>query len=376
MRALNVPAAGEQPRLSELPVPEVTDGSVLVRVKAAGLNAVDKTTRRTVLRAGATAGAAAGTAAVLGAAGVLAAGPARAVTAADGGTRGLPYPPGVTDTSHCTPEIAAVFRGFFTAKSEHDASALMSYFSPANTAYIDACLGIALTSWTAVSDFFTPFLAGLPAAAISYPLRIVGDARSAVVEFVDTPAFFGQEIRTLSSVTFDRHHQIIRWVDYWDGRSSLTQNAIGATYPTDFRDAEQNADPAAVRVARRLQAAFAAGDAAAAVALMSGDVVHEDMAAHTRVRGRFQAERYYARALGLLPYGPGAALVHAAGSRQGGGYEWSAAPVAAPMRRGHTCVELDEAGQISRLTAIYDSSLLSYAAYQSLVGAAAEAPLS
>ena len=29
-----------------------------------------------------------------------------------------------------------------------------------------------------------------------------------------------------------------------------------------------------------------------------------------------------------------------------------------------------------RLTAIYDSSILSYAAYQSLVGAAAEAPLS
>jgi hypothetical protein len=72
----------------------------------------------------------------------------------------------------------------------------------------------------------------------------------------------------------------------------------------------------------------------------------------------------------------GAALVHAEGSRQGGGYEWSAAPGAAPMRRGHTCVELDEAGKISRLTAIYDSSHLSYAAYQSLAGLAAEAPLS
>ena len=40
-----------------------------------------------------------------------------------------------------------------------------------------------------------------------------------------------------------------------------------------------------------LQAAFAA-DAAAAVALMSYDVVHEDMAAHTRVRGQEQAQRY------------------------------------------------------------------------------------
>jgi hypothetical protein len=194
---------------------------------------------------------------------------------------------------------------------------------------------------------------------------------------VDTPAFFfGQEIRALSSVTFDSHRKIIRRVDYWDGRSSLHQNTILSTYPADFRDSEQNADPAAVQAAQALQAAFAAGDTAAAVALMSYDVVHEDMAAHIRVRGQFQAQRYYARALGQLPYGPGAALVHAEGSRQGGGYEWSAAPDAAPMRRGHTCVELDEAGMISRLTAIYDSSLLSYTAYQSLAGLAAEAPLS
>jgi hypothetical protein len=46
------------------------------------------------------------------------------------------------------------------------------------------------------------------------------------------------------------------------------------------------------------------------------------------------------------------------------------------MRRGHTSIELDEAGKISRVIAIYDSSLLSYTAYQSLVGRAAEAPLS
>jgi len=41
MRALNVPAAGEQPEVSNLPVPHVTEGTVLVRVKAAGLNPVD-----------------------------------------------------------------------------------------------------------------------------------------------------------------------------------------------------------------------------------------------------------------------------------------------------------------------------------------------
>ena len=40
MRVLNVSAAGEQPQLSELPAPEVTGGTVLVQVKAAGLNAI------------------------------------------------------------------------------------------------------------------------------------------------------------------------------------------------------------------------------------------------------------------------------------------------------------------------------------------------
>ena len=41
MRALHVPAAGAQPELGEVPTPEVTEGSVLIKVKAAGLNPVD-----------------------------------------------------------------------------------------------------------------------------------------------------------------------------------------------------------------------------------------------------------------------------------------------------------------------------------------------
>ncbi|WP_052433136.1 hypothetical protein [Streptacidiphilus carbonis] len=328
------------------------------------------TTRRALLRAGAMAG----TTAALGTAGVLAAGTASAAPTAGNRGRGLPYPPEVTDTSHCSPEVAAILRGCFAAKSRHDAAGFMSYFSRANTCYIDASLGVAMRDWQTLNDFFTPYLPSRPADAVSYPLRIVGDARSAAVEFVDTPSFFGNELRALSTVTFDRHRKVVRWVDYWDGRSSLSPNTVAADYPTDFDDPRQNADPAVVRAAQALQAAFAAGDAAAAVALMSYDVVHEDMAAHTRIRGAAQAQRYYTRALGQLPYGPGAALVHAEGSPQGGGYEWSAAPGATPMRRGHTCLELDAAGRISRLTAVYDASLLGNAAYQSLVGLAAEAP--
>jgi hypothetical protein len=334
------------------------------------------TTRRSMLRAAAMAG----TAVALGATGLFAAGTARAAsgtpaaTTAARGTRNLPYPSGVTDTSHCTPEVAALLQGVFTAKSRHDAAGFMSYFSTTHTVYIDACLGVAMSTWKDLNDFFTPFLASRPPDALSYPLRIVGDTHSVAVEFVDTPTFFGQEIRALSTVTFDNHNKIIRWVDYWDGRSSLIPNTVPSNYPTDFGDTEQNADPAVVKAAQALQAAFAAGNAAAAAALMSYDVLVEDLSAHTRIHGAIQAQRYYTRALGQLPYGPGAALVHAEGSRQGGGYEWSAAPDATPMRRGHTCIELNETGRISRLSAVYDSSLLTYAAYQSLVGLAAEAP--
>ncbi|GLY97198.1 NADP-dependent oxidoreductase [Actinoplanes sp. NBRC 103695] len=41
MRALHVPAPGEKPQIGDLPIPAVTDNTVLVRVRAAGLNPLD-----------------------------------------------------------------------------------------------------------------------------------------------------------------------------------------------------------------------------------------------------------------------------------------------------------------------------------------------
>jgi NADPH:quinone reductase-like Zn-dependent oxidoreductase len=41
MRALHVSAEGQQPEVGELPVPEATEGTVVIRVKAAGLNPID-----------------------------------------------------------------------------------------------------------------------------------------------------------------------------------------------------------------------------------------------------------------------------------------------------------------------------------------------
>jgi hypothetical protein len=56
---------------------------------------------------------------------------------------------------------------------------------------------------------------------------------------------------------------IARWIDYWDGRSALVQNAVTAAYPTYFKDGVQRVHPLVVSVAAGLQKAFAAGDAAA-----------------------------------------------------------------------------------------------------------------
>lgn len=51
MRALHVPTAGSQPTLGDIPTPEANEGTVLIRVMAAGLNPIDN-----ILAAGAMSG--------------------------------------------------------------------------------------------------------------------------------------------------------------------------------------------------------------------------------------------------------------------------------------------------------------------------------
>ncbi len=231
------------------------------------------------------------------------------------------------------------------------------------------------TSGRRISRWRNVFHRFLPSArpdALSYPLRIVGDEHSAVVEFEDTPALFGRELRILGSVTFDAKGRIVRWIDYWDGRSAERKTQMTASYPKDFHDGVVNAAPQIVHTANALQKAFASGDAATATAMFSFDAVYEDMAAHTRLVGQLQIGRYLRRALAEVPYGRGASVAHVVGGKMGGGYEWHAAPSAAPMRRGNTALELDADGKITRFTTIYDSGLLPYDRYRALVLLAAE----
>jgi hypothetical protein len=288
----------------------------------------------------------------------------------------LPYP-NVTDTSHATDKVADILEGFFSAKSLHHAAAMVSFFAPAPdpVLYIDAGLGFAWPSQASLlAVWSSPAFANGPPDALSYPLRIIGDSRSALIEFVDTPPLLGAEFRFLSSITFDNNGKIIRWIDYWDGRSSLVKIPFGAfgPYPTDFHDNVVNASSKIKQVSQALQSALGAGDAAAAAQLFTPDAVYEDMALHTRVEGQLQIRRYLTRGLIQLPYGVGASVAHVVGSDRGGGYEWHAAASAAPIVRGSTALELDRNGKITRFTTIYDSYQFSNAHYQTLVSLGAE----
>ena len=329
--------------------------------------------RRTMLRAGAVMGGAA----ALGAVAVAQSGSASAVTQRPGNRSGkLPYPD-VADTSHATEQVARIVKGFFAAKSLHHAADMVAFFAPAPdpVIYIDAGLGEQWPSQAALlAVWSSASFADAPPNGLSYPLRIIGDERSAVIEFVDTPPLLGSEFRFLSSLTFDRHGKIVRWIDYWDGRSSLVHLPIGTLgpYPTDFRDNQGAASYAIKSAAQRVQAAFAANSPAAAAQCFTPDAVFEDMALHTRVEGQLQIQRYLARGLATLPYGPGASVANVVGSDQGGGYEWHAAPVAAPLLRGNVALVLDGTGKISRFTAIYDSYQFSSAQYHALAGLNAE----
>ena len=55
-----------------------------------------------------------------------------------GSLRADPIYPDVVNTSHATPEVAAFFKSYFTAKSEHKPVPTSDHFSGAHLTYIDA----------------------------------------------------------------------------------------------------------------------------------------------------------------------------------------------------------------------------------------------
>jgi ketosteroid isomerase-like protein len=282
-----------------------------------------------------------------------------------------PLYPQVVDTSHATPEAAAFFKSYFTAKSEHKPLPTTDHFSEQHLTYIDAALGWPFYNKKGMTEFFEMYMPKWPPSGLSYPTRISGDTHSALVAFTDTPELFGGEIRILAAIDF-KDGKIVRWVDYWDGRSFGSETAAKfrtppEKFPTNF-DYDVASDGASAKikdVMQKLAAAFAAGDAQAADALFSYDAVYLDRASRVRVLGKLAIGQYLSRTLANLPYGKGAKLVHVVGSDQGGGYEWTNAE--ASVKRGIISIELDGSGQIDRLDATWDNGVMSDADLQALV---------
>ena len=278
-----------------------------------------------------------------------------------------PLIPEIVDVTSATKESLAFFHSFFTAKSRHDVDAAMNHFSKSTLTYIDATLGWAFYTPGALRDVWTEYMPKWPATGLSYPIRILGDERSALVVFTDTPELFGAEIRTMAAIDI-KDGKIVRWVDYWDGRHFGVELAAklrtpAGKFPTDFNGAAVpgNASPRIRAAADKLLAAFAANDAKAAAALFSSDAVYEDMTLRTQILGRLAIERYLGRALNKLPAGKGSSMLHVVGGDMGGGFEWQTAPAyRATVRHGITAIALDPEGKVSRLTTVWDGAMLAF----------------
>jgi hypothetical protein len=113
-----------------------------------------------------------------------------------------PLYPEVANISYATPEVAAFFKSYFTAKSQHKPVATTDHFSEAHLTYIDAALGWPFYSKKAMTDLFEQYMPKWPPGGLSYPTRISGDMNSTVVAFTDTPELFGGEIRILAAIDF------------------------------------------------------------------------------------------------------------------------------------------------------------------------------
>src|ERR1700728_4881841 len=278
---------------------------------------------------------------------------AAALTLAAVPLRAEPLYPEVIVTSHATPEVAAFFKSYFTAKSEHKPVPTTDHFSDAHLTYIDAALGWPFYSKKGMTDLFEQYMPKWPPTGLSYPTRISGDTHSALVAFTDTPELFGGEIRILAAIDF-QDGKIVRWIDYWDGLSfGMETEAKFRTppdkFPTNF-DYDVISDVASTKindVSHKLASAFAAGDAAAAVALFSYDAVYADRALRSLIVGKQAIGAYLVRVLPTVPYGKGSTLMHVVGSDQGGGFEWTSH--GSSVKRGIVAIDLNSAGQIERL---------------------------
>jgi ketosteroid isomerase-like protein len=259
-------------------------------------------------------------------------------------------------------DLQALFAGYFAAKSAHDVAATMSFFAHDMVEYADATVGWPFPGWPALQALFAQYMPTWPETARSYSTQILGSQTGAIVRFTNTPQEFGHEIRGIAVVDI-RDGKFVRWVDYWDGRhfgvdATAQLRTPAASFPATFGEAQvgEHATGPAGPVIATFATALAAGDVTTATAALTDDVVLSDLALHTEVIGHQSVTAYLTRAMTELPYGIGSKVRHIVGGAPGGGYEWT--NPTGPVPRGVNAVQLTEAGRISRITAIWDGSLV------------------
>ncbi|MFK0113354.1 hypothetical protein [Streptomyces sp. NPDC091217] len=252
--------------------------------------------------------------------------------------------------------MAVLVRDFLAVKSRADVDGTMAYFSR------DAL----------------PVHAELAQRLQVLPTRILGDSTSALVFYTDTPGMFGpSEIRAAVVLDF-RQGKIAREVDYWDGRHfGVSETAKlrlpEADFPKDFRESTvgEGAASTMTDVSHRLAGALWDGDGTLAAELFAPDAVFEDIPAHVQIVGPRSIGSFITDAASLLPYaGAGTAVRHVVGSAMGGGYEWTSSD--GPVPHGVIALELNRWQKISRLTAMWDGSLVEESTLVSLARTAIE----
>jgi hypothetical protein len=263
------------------------------------------------------------------------------------------------DDSHATPRVTRLVTSLFRDKTSRSVDGTMAHFSRNPMFYTDATLGWYMPTWEALRAVFAQYMPTWPVTARSYPTKIIGDERSAIVVFTDSPELFGHEIRLIAAVDF-RDGRVARQVDYWDGRHfgieatnqlRVTQTQFPLTYGEEV--VGEQSSPVLRQVAASLHAALGAGDTAG---LFTPDATFEDLALRTRLAGAQAIGAYVTRAFRTLPYGAGSAIRHTVGSHQGGGYEWI--NEGNGVNHGIVAFELDEHQKISRLITTWDGSRL------------------
>jgi hypothetical protein len=273
------------------------------------------------------------------------------------------------NSPRATEELVSLINGYFDAKTRVDIDAMMEYFSRDNTAYYDATMGWMFSGWEKTRDVAKELFPSWGEGAKSYATKIIGDTEGgAIVFMLDSEEMFGAEIRSISTVDFDRG-KITRVVDYWSGlrwtERRLAQMRVPAeAFPADLGEAAvpERAHPAMRRTATELAEAFATGDADAAVKLLAPDAEFDDLAANIHLLGQRAIHSFLQSALPLLPYGKGVRVRHVVGSAQGGGFEWTAGGMTDGGTdftglRGVTALELDDQGRIARLTSAWDGAV-------------------